>query len=80
MDITEAELEKQYYIVRVMAKEPIQSRLRSMGFMRGASLSVLYFTIRRQTYDVRIGDEEIALRVEEAKTIYIKEAEEAQDE
>lgn len=73
MDITEADIEKQYCIVRIMAKEPIHSRLRSMGFVRGAFLSVLYFTIRRQTYDVRIGDEEIALRVEEAKTIYLEE-------
>lgn len=75
MNITQADIGKNYSVLDVGATGAIQIRLRSMGFIRGSMISVLRYTIRKQTYDVRIGQEEIALRVEEATTIEIAEHE-----
>jgi len=59
-------------ITKILAKEPLKSRLLSMGFSRGEKVKVLKHTLAKNTYEVEVNRIPIALRKEEAKEIEVK--------
>jgi ferrous iron transport protein A len=60
-------------IKKILAKEPLKSRLFSMGFARGEKVKVLKHTLAKNTYEVEVNNIPVALREEEAKEIEVKE-------
>lgn len=73
MNLCKAKFKKSYYIMNILAQEPIKSRLDSMGFYIGAKICVIDFTLHRQTYKVIVEDTKVAIRKEEANTILVGE-------
>jgi Fe2+ transport system protein A len=71
MNLCEARFRENYYIINILAEEPIKSRLNAMGFYVGSKISVLDFTLHKQTYKVIVEDTKIAIRKEEANSIWI---------
>jgi len=59
-------------IKKIYAKEPLKSRLLSMGFSRGERVKVLKHTLAKNTYEVEINRIPVALRKEEAKQIEVE--------
>ena len=59
-------------IVKVTAREPVKGRLVSLGMARGSRLKVLDHTLAKQTWEVECEGTKIALRDEEAATVWIE--------
>jgi len=59
-------------IKKVHAKEPLKSRLLSMGITRGEKIKVLKHTLAKNTFEVEVNRVPIALREEEAKEIEVE--------
>jgi len=59
-------------IVRIKAKEPVKGRLFSLGLSKGSELKVLDHTLAKQTWEVESDGTKIALREEEAASIFIE--------
>jgi ferrous iron transport protein A len=60
-------------ITKIHAKEPLKSRLLSMGFARGERVKVLKHTLAKNTYEVDVNRIPIVIREEEAAQIEVKE-------
>ena len=73
MNLTEVKFGKKYTIKKVTANEPLKSRLFSFGFTKGNDVTVLEYTLTKQTYDVIIEDSQVALRAEEAENITVED-------
>ncbi|QCT94078.1 ferrous iron transport protein A [Caminibacter mediatlanticus TB-2] len=58
-------------IQKIYAKEPLKSKLLSMGFARGEKVKVLKHTLAKNTFDIEVCNTNIALREEEAKEIEV---------
>ncbi|EDM23505.1 FeoA family protein [Caminibacter mediatlanticus] len=58
-------------IKKIYAKEPLKSKLLSMGFARGEKVKVLKHTLAKNTFDIEVCNTNIALREEEAKEIEV---------
>ncbi len=74
MTLNEGIMNKNYKIAKINANEPIRSRLLAMGFAKGNGVSILDFTLSKQTYDVLVEDTKVAIRKEEALGIMVEEA------
>ena len=70
--VTECKIGCEGIIVKVTAKEPVKGRLVSLGIARGTRLKVLDHTLAKQTWEVECEGTKIALRDEEAATIWIE--------
>ncbi|BDY12206.1 FeoA family protein [Hydrogenimonas cancrithermarum] len=70
--ITECPIGCEGTIVRIRAKEPIKGRLFSLGLAKGSELKVLDHTLAKQTWEVESDGTKIALREEEAASVYIE--------
>jgi len=75
MRLNELEMGESGIIKKVLAKEPLKSRLLSMGFAKGERVKVLKHTLAKNTYEVEVNNIPIALREEEAREIEIKKSE-----
>ncbi len=73
MNLTEVKFGKKYKVAKVTAAEPSKSRLFSFGFTKGNEVTVLEYTLTKQTYDVIIEDSQVALRAEEAQNIMVED-------
>ncbi len=73
MNLTEVNYGKEYTITKVKADEPLKGRLLSFGFAKGNTVVVTEYTLTKQTYDVKIEDSQVALRSEEAMSIFVEE-------
>ncbi|WP_457596131.1 FeoA family protein [Hydrogenimonas sp.] len=62
-------------VVKIRAKEPIRGRLFSLGLAKGSHLKVLDHTLAKQTWEVESDGTKIALREEEAASIFIEPSE-----
>ncbi len=62
-------------IRKIYAKEPLKSKLLSMGFARGERVKVLKHTLAKNTFDVDINGVNVALRGEEAREIEVEKNE-----
>jgi len=79
MRLNELKIGESGIIKKIFAKEPLKSKLFSMGFSRGERVKVLKYTLAKNTFDVDINGINIALRGEETKEIEIEEDENERD-
>jgi Fe2+ transport system protein FeoA len=75
MRLNELEMGQSAVIKKIHAKEPLKSRLFSMGFAKGEKVKVLKHTLAKNTFDVEINRINVALREEEAKEIEVEKVE-----
>ena len=75
MKLNELKIDESGIIKKIYAKEPLKSKLLSMGFARGERVKVLKHTLAKNTFDVDINGVNVALREEEAKEIEVKKIE-----
>ena len=75
MRLNELKIGESGIIKKIYAKEPLKSKLLSMGFSRGERVKVLKHTLAKNTFDVDINGVNIALRGEEAKEIEVEKIE-----
>ncbi|WP_300364847.1 FeoA family protein [Hydrogenimonas sp.] len=62
-------------IARIRAREPIKGRLFSLGLAKGSHIKILDHTLAKQTWEVESDGTKIALREEEAASIFIESQE-----
>ncbi len=72
MRLNELSIGDSAIIKKVHAKEPLKSRLLSMGITRGEEIKVLKHTLAKNTFEVEVNRVPIALREEEAKEIEVE--------
>ncbi len=72
MKLNELKIGESGIIKKIYAKEPLKSKLLSMGFARGEKVKVLKHTLAKNTFDVDINGVNVALREEEAKEIKVE--------
>jgi len=72
MRLNELKMGESGIITKILAKEPLKSRLLSMGFSRGERVKILKHTLAKNTYEVEINRIPVALRAEEAEQIEIQ--------
>ncbi|WP_331774166.1 FeoA family protein [Sulfurospirillum sp. 1612] len=71
--VSDMKISEKAIIKKIIAKEPIKSRLFAMGIVKGAVIKVLEYTLAKQTWDIVSNNTKIALREEEARGIIIDE-------
>ena len=72
MRLSELNMGESGIIKKNYAKEPLKSKLLSMGFARGERVKVLKHTLAKNTFDVDINGVNVALREEEAREIEVE--------
>ena len=72
MRLSELNIGDKAVIKKIYAKEPLKSRLLSMGFARGEKVKVLKHTLSKNTFDIDINGVNVALREEEAREIEVE--------
>jgi len=72
MRLSELNISESGIIKKIYAKEPLKSKLLSMGITRGEKVKVLKHTLAKNTFDIEVGNSNIALREEEAKQIEVE--------
>ncbi len=72
MKLNELNIGESGIIKKIYAKEPLKSKLLSMGFARGEKIKVLKHTLAKNTFDIDINGVNVALREEEAKEIEVE--------
>ena len=75
MRLNELSINDKAVIKKIHAKEPLKSKLLSMGFARGEKLKVLKHTLAKNTFDIDINGVNVALRNEEAREIEVEKIE-----
>ena len=75
MRLNELNMGESGIIKKIYAKEPLKSKLLSMGFARGEKVKVLKHTLAKNTFDVDINGVNVALREEEAREIEVEKIE-----
>jgi len=75
MRLNELNMGESGIIKKIYAKEPLKSKLLSMGFARGERVKVLKHTLAKNTFDVDINGVNVALRKEEAREIEVEKSE-----
>jgi len=75
MRLNELKMGESGIIKKIYAKEPLKSKLLSMGFARGEKVKVLKHTLAKNTFDVDINGVNVALRDEEAREIEVEKIE-----
>jgi len=70
--ITECSIGSEGVIVRIKAKEPVKGRLFSLGLAKGSEIKILDHTLAKETWEVESDGTRIALREEEAASVFIE--------
>lgn len=70
--VTECTVGSEGVVVRIKAKEPIKGRLFSLGLAKSSKLRVLDHTLTKETWKIESDGTKIALREEEAASIFIE--------
>ena len=70
--LTECTIGCEGRIVKIKAKDPIKGRLFSLGLAKGSEIKILDHTLAKQTWEVESDGTKIALREEEAASIYME--------
>lgn len=60
-------------VVKINAKGALKQRLISFGLMKGAEVKMLECGLTKSTYEIKIGNVNIALRREEAELIEVSD-------
>ena len=69
MKLSELQIGEVGVIKKINAKEPLKSKLLSMGFVKGAKVRVLKHTLAKNTFDIEVANTNVALRSEEAAQV-----------
>ena len=72
MRLSELNIGDKAIIKKIYAKEPLKSKLLSMGFIRGERVKLLKHTLAKNTFDVDVNGVNVALREEEAREIEVE--------
>ena len=72
MRLSELGIGDEGIITKIHAKEPLKSKLLSMGFVKGEKVKVLKHTLVKNTFDIDVANTNVALREEEAREIEVK--------
>ena len=72
MRLNELSIGDEAVIKKILAKEPLKSKLLSMGITRGEKVKVLKHTLAKNTFDIEVANTNIALREEEAAQIEVE--------
>lgn len=72
MRLNELSIGDKAKIKKIYAKEPLKSKLLSMGITRGERVKVLKHTLAKNTFDIEVANANIALREEEAAQIEVE--------
>ncbi|NPA11239.1 MAG: ferrous iron transport protein A [Epsilonproteobacteria bacterium] len=73
MRLNELNIGDEGIIKKIYAKEPLKSKLLSMGFVKGEKVKVLKHTLAKNTFDVEVGRyANVALREEEAGEVEVE--------
>ena len=75
MRLSELNMGESGIIKKIYAKEPLKSKLLSIGFARGEKVKVLKHTLAKNTYEVEVNNIPVALREEEAREIEVEKSE-----
>ena len=75
MRLNELKIGESGIIKKIYAKDPLKSKLLSMGFSRGEKVKMLKHTLAKNTFDVDVNGVNVALREEEAKEIEVEKSE-----
>ncbi|MEO1958670.1 MAG: FeoA family protein [Nautiliaceae bacterium] len=71
MRLNELKIGDRAIITKIYAKEPLKSKLLSMGITKGEKIKLLKHTLAKNTFDIEVGRSNIALREEEAREIEV---------
>ena len=72
MRLSELNIGDKAIIKKIYAKDPLKSKLLSMGFIRGERVKLLKHTLAKNTFDVDVNGVNVALREEEAREIEVE--------
>ena len=72
MRLNELSIGDKAVIRKIYAKDPLKSKLLSMGITRGEKLKILKHTLAKNTFDIEVANTNIALREEEAAQIEVE--------
>lgn len=72
--VLDMKIEEEGIIKKVTAKEPIKSRLASMGITKGNRIKLLKYSLKKETWEVEVEGTRVALRKEEANSIGVEDA------
>ena len=72
MRLNELSMGDEAIIKKIRAKEPLKSKLLSMGITRGEKIKVLKHTLAKNTFDIEVANTNVALREEEAQQIEVE--------
>ena len=72
MRLNELSIGDKAVIRKIYAKDPLKSKLLSMGITRGEKVKILKHTLAKNTFDIEVANTNIALREEEAAQIEVE--------
>ncbi|WP_457562317.1 FeoA family protein [Caminibacter pacificus] len=72
MKLNELNIGDEAIVRKVLASEPLKSRLLSMGITKGEKIKVLKHTLAKNTFEVEVNRVPIALRSEEAALVEVE--------
>ncbi|RLA72290.1 MAG: ferrous iron transport protein A [Epsilonproteobacteria bacterium] len=59
-------------VTKLNASGPLKQRLISFGIMKGASISLMAYSMTKSTVEIKVGKMQFALRASEAELIEVK--------
>jgi len=72
LKLSELSMGESAVIKKVRAKEPLKSRLLSMGITKGEKITLLKHTLAKNTFEIEVNRVPIALRKEEADEVEVE--------
>ncbi|MFT7860153.1 MAG: FeoA family protein [Sulfurimonas sp.] len=73
MRLSDGSKGKKFEVLKLHADEALKHRLISFGIMKHAVLEFIGEAPRKKALEIKVGNMQIALRAEEAKTVEVKE-------
>ena len=73
MDLSHVSTHQKVLITAINAQNTLKKRLLSLGFSVGKTVEVLETSLQKNTIKIGLGFSSVALRLEEAKMIEVKE-------
>ena len=71
MRLSELNTNQSGRIVKISAPQVIKSRLEALGLVKGTRVTMIKYTLARNTYEILADNTRIALRKEEAESVEV---------
>jgi len=72
MRLDKVKIGQKFLIKDIIANEELKKRFYSFGIIKGANVKLEAMSLKKNTLEINVEDTLIALRIDEAKTIKIK--------